>query len=76
MKPTIEMDVSKADRAAHLQQNVQWATVISAKALTSEETSEKRQIELELPEGVSYSSGDCKWSKMIFPKYNLYLEDD
>ncbi|KAK7993410.1 hypothetical protein PG989_006791 [Apiospora arundinis] len=58
VKPTIEMDVSKADRAAHLQQNVQWATVTSAKTLTSEETSEKRQIEFELPEGVSYSSGD------------------
>ncbi|KAK8116412.1 uncharacterized protein PG998_004693 [Apiospora kogelbergensis] len=58
VKPTIEMDVSKADRAAHLQQNVQWATVTSAKALTSEGTSEKRQIEIELPEGVSYSSGD------------------
>lgn len=66
VKPTIEMDVSKADRAAHLQQNVQWATVTSAKALTSEGTSEKRQIEIELPEGVSYSSGDCKCSQMIY----------
>ncbi|KAK7912102.1 Bifunctional cytochrome P450 reductase [Apiospora marii] len=58
MKPTIEMDVSKADRAAHLQQNVQWATVTSTKKLTNEEASEKRQIEFELPEGVTYSSGD------------------
>ncbi|KAK8030062.1 cytochrome P450 oxidoreductase OrdA-like [Apiospora rasikravindrae] len=58
VRPTIEMDVSKADRAAHLQQNVQWATVTSTKKLTNEEVSEKRQIEFELPEGVTYSSGD------------------
>ncbi|KAK8079173.1 cytochrome p450 [Apiospora phragmitis] len=58
VRPTIEMDVSKADRAAHLQQNVQWATVTSTKKLTNEEVSEKRLIEFELPEGVTYSSGD------------------
>lgn len=56
--PTIEIELTSEERAAHLQQNVQWANVIDAKVLTAEGEPEKRHIEIELPSNMTYSAGD------------------
>lgn len=56
--PTIELDLTPQERAAHLQQNVQWASVINTKALTVPGEPEKRHIEIELPSNMSYTAGD------------------
>lgn len=56
--PTIEIELTTEERAAHLQQNVQWANVIDAKVLTADGEPEKRHIEIELPSGMTYSAGD------------------
>jgi cytochrome P450/NADPH-cytochrome P450 reductase len=56
--PTIEIELTAEERAAHLQQNVQWANVIDAKVLTAEGEPEKRHIEIELPSNMTYSAGD------------------
>lgn len=56
--PSIEIELSTEERAAHLQQNVQWANVIDARVLTAEGEPEKRHIEIELPSNMTYSAGD------------------
>lgn len=56
--PTIEIELTNEERAAHLQQNVQWANVIDARVLTAEGEPEKRHIEIELPSNMTYSAGD------------------
>ncbi|KAI3394039.1 hypothetical protein diail_3304 [Diaporthe ilicicola] len=56
--PTIEIELTCEERAAHLQQNVQWANVVDAKVLTAEGEPEKRHIEIELPSNMTYSAGD------------------
>lgn len=56
--PAIEIELSTEERAAHLQQNVQWANVIDARVLTAEGEPEKRHIEIELPSNMTYSAGD------------------
>lgn len=56
--PTVEIELSTEERAAHLQQNVQWANVVDAKVLTAEGEPEKRHIEIELPSNMTYSAGD------------------
>lgn len=61
-EPSIEMEISKAERSAHLQQNVHWADVVEARSLTTSGNSEKRHITFQLPRGMSYSTGDCKFS--------------
>ncbi|KAF7300615.1 hypothetical protein HMN09_00946700 [Mycena chlorophos] len=50
----IEVDVKVQDRAAHLQQHVQWAKVVDARELAPH----KHHIEFELPDGVTYTAGD------------------
>lgn len=56
--PTIEIELTTEERAAHLQQNVQWANVIDTKVLTVDGEPEKRHIEIELPSNMTYSAGD------------------
>lgn len=56
--PTIELDVTSQERAAHLQQNVQWANVVESKVLTAPGEPEKRHIEIELPANMTYTAGD------------------
>ena len=56
--PPIEIELSAEERAAHLQQNVQWANVLDAKVLTAEGEPEKRHIAIELPSNMTYSAGD------------------
>jgi cytochrome P450 / NADPH-cytochrome P450 reductase len=56
--PTIDIEVTSEERAAHLQQNVQWANVLDTKVLTAEGEPEKRHIEIELPSNMTYSAGD------------------
>lgn len=56
--PTIEVELTTEERAAHLQQNVQWANVLDTKVLTAPGEPEKRHIEIELPSSMTYSAGD------------------
>lgn len=56
--PTIEVELTTEERAAHLQQNVQWANVLDTKILTAPGEPEKRHIEIELPSNMKYSAGD------------------
>lgn len=70
-QPAIEMEISKAERAANLQQNVQWADVVEARSLTNSGDSEKRHITFQLPRGMSYSTGDCKFSTGSLPGTRL-----
>lgn len=56
--PTLELELAPQDRAAHLQQSVQWANVIGNRVLTAPGEPEKRHIEIELPSNLTYSAGD------------------
>lgn len=56
--PTIELELTPQERAAHLQQNVQWASVVETKVLTASGEPEKRHVEIELPANMSYTAGD------------------
>lgn len=78
--PTIEIELSAEERAAHLQQNVQWANVTDAKVLTAEGEPEKRHIEIELPSNMTYSAGDYlavlplnpeEYVRRVMSHYNL-----
>ncbi|KUI71998.1 hypothetical protein VM1G_07646 [Cytospora mali] len=56
--PNMEVELTTEERAAHLQQNVQWANVVDTKVLTAPGEPEKRHIEIELPSNMTYSAGD------------------
>lgn len=58
VKGTIKTDVKHENRAAALQQHLQWAKVLDVKQLTAPGLPQKRHIEIELPEGMSYQVGD------------------
>lgn len=56
--PSVDLDISTQGRASHLQQKVQWANVVSVKALTVSGQPEKRHIEFQLPSDMLYRAGD------------------
>jgi cytochrome P450/NADPH-cytochrome P450 reductase len=56
--PSVELELSSENRASHLQQNVQWGTVVAVKGLTPIGEPEKRHIEIQLPSNTTYSVGD------------------
>lgn len=56
--PTLEVELTAQERAARLQQNVQWANVVSNTVLTAPGEPEKRHIEIELPSDLTYTAGD------------------
>ena len=62
---SVELQFSSEERASRLQQNVQWANVLDARVLTAEGQPEKRHLEVELPSGMSYSAGDCKYNLLV-----------
>jgi cytochrome P450/NADPH-cytochrome P450 reductase len=55
---SLKLELSTQSRAAHLQQNVQWANVTATKCLTAPGQPEKRHIEIQLPSGMAYAVGD------------------
>lgn len=67
--PTVEIEMTTEERAAHLQQNLQWANVIDARVLTAPCEPEKRHIEIELPPNMTYSAGDYLAVLPVNPKY-------
>lgn len=58
VEPKVDLELTSRGRAAHLQQNVQWGSVINVKRLTPPGHPEKRHIEIQLPENMSYNVGD------------------
>jgi cytochrome P450 / NADPH-cytochrome P450 reductase len=54
----LETELSSQERATHLGQDVQWATVTKAMSLTPPGQPQKRHIEIELPKDMSYNVGD------------------
>lgn len=56
--PTLEVELMPQERAAHLQQNVQWANVTENVVLTAPGEPEKRHIGIELPSDLTYTAGD------------------
>ncbi|KAK4548084.1 hypothetical protein LTR36_010804 [Oleoguttula mirabilis] len=54
----LDMELSQQDRSSYLRQDVQHATVVDAKRLTAPEEPEKRHLEVQLPEGMTYEAGD------------------
>jgi cytochrome P450/NADPH-cytochrome P450 reductase len=55
---TLKLAVKSEDRAALLQQRLQWAKVLDTKQLTPPGRPQKRHIEIGLAEGVTYQVGD------------------
>lgn len=58
MAPSIDFVISTQERAAHLQQDLQWAKVVGEKLLTAPDQPEKRHLEVQLPTNVTYQVGD------------------
>jgi cytochrome P450/NADPH-cytochrome P450 reductase len=56
--PTLALELTTEGRASHLQQNVQWGTVVASKRLTPAGEPEKRHIEIQLSSNTTYSVGD------------------
>jgi cytochrome P450/NADPH-cytochrome P450 reductase len=56
--PELKLELSTQGRASHLQQSVQWGTVLAASSLTAPGQPEKRHIEIQLPSNTTYSVGD------------------
>jgi cytochrome P450 / NADPH-cytochrome P450 reductase len=56
--PELKLELSEQGRASHLQQSVQWGTVLAASCLTAPGQPEKRHIEIQLPSNTTYSVGD------------------
>ena len=56
--PELKLELSTQGRASHLQQNVQWGTVLAASCLTAPGQPEKRHIEIQLPSNTTYTVGD------------------
>lgn len=54
----VQMEISTKTRASQLQHDVQQGKVLVAKALTAPGESEKRHLEIKLPEGMEYDAGD------------------
>ncbi|KAF2100345.1 NADPH-cytochrome P450 reductase-like protein [Rhizodiscina lignyota] len=56
--PDLIVETTAQRRAAHLKQDLQYGTVVDVKRLTASTQREKRHIEIELPEGMTYQVGD------------------
>jgi cytochrome P450 / NADPH-cytochrome P450 reductase len=56
--PAIKLEWSTEQRAAHLQQDLQWAKVIDNKQLTKPGHPEKHHIAIQLPSNMTYQTGD------------------
>ena len=54
----LAVKVSSQHRPSHLRQDVQEALVVDTNLLTSSDVPAKRHIEIKLPEGMSYRTGD------------------
>lgn len=54
----LDIEIDTDSRRSKLRQDVQEAVIISNTLLTAESESEKRHIELKLPTGMTYQSGD------------------
>lgn len=55
---SLDIEIDTESRRSRLRQDVQEAVVISNKLLTAESEPAKRHIELKLPTGMTYKSGD------------------
>jgi cytochrome P450 / NADPH-cytochrome P450 reductase len=58
VEPKVDLELSSRDRASHLQHNVQWGSVVDVRCLTPPGQPEKRHIEIQLTENMSYHVGD------------------
>ncbi len=56
--PSMNVEITTQQRAAHLQQKLQWANITAVQVLTGPEEPEKRHIEFQLPSDVGYQTGD------------------
>ncbi|KAK7190825.1 bifunctional P-450/NADPH-P450 reductase [Paraphaeosphaeria sporulosa] len=54
----LDIEISTCARAVQLQQNVKNGSVLKAWVLTAPGESEKRHLDIKLPEGMTYSTGD------------------
>lgn len=57
-KRGLDMEISTSSRAAELQQDVEIGTVLNASILTAPGEPEKRHLDIRLPEGMAYETGD------------------
>ena len=57
-KEDLTVQISSQHRSSHLRQDVQEALVVNTNLLTSSDVPSKRHIEIRLPTGMSYSTGD------------------
>lgn len=56
--PVLEMQVAAQDRTTYLRQDLQKGTVVDARILTAPSEPEKRHLEVKLPQGQGYTTGD------------------
>lgn len=58
VKKGLDMEITTSARASQLQQNVQSGKVLRTYILTAAREPEKRHLDIELPEDMSYEAGD------------------
>ena len=54
----LEVEMSTQNRSSYLRQDVQAGTVVDSRILTAPSEPEKRHLEIKLPEGMAYGTGD------------------
>ena len=54
----LDVDISSQDRGSYLRQDVKSATVVDTKMITAPGEPEKRHLEVNLPDGMTYQAGD------------------
>ena len=54
----LEVEISTQDRSSYLRQDVQIGNVAESRKLTVEGEPEKRHLEIQLPQGMTYETGD------------------
>ena len=55
---SLEVEMSTLNRSSYLRQDVQVGTVLDARRLTADGEPEKRHLNIKLPEGITYETGD------------------
>ena len=69
---SITVQVSSQNRTSHLRQDVQEAQVVDTNLLTSSDVPAKRHIEIKLPTGMSYRTGDYLAILPLNPTQNVH----
>jgi cytochrome P450/NADPH-cytochrome P450 reductase len=71
LSASLEVEMSTQNRSSYLRQDVQMGSVTDSKKLTADGQPEKRHLEIKLPDGMTYETGDYLAILPLNPQENI-----